>query len=200
MLVLALALLGAGCGDDNDSAGSTTTTTETTSAAPAPEELVARQSDVPDGFAADPGRTGVRGVEVAIEGLTPEQVDVVRRERVAGYQATFTSPSEGVITCTAARHLTSDGAQEVADIGVDHFEASLREEGPAPTSFDVGDAVGDESWAFTFESGGVDGFLVLWRDENVLGSCTGVGAVASDPSSIVAIARAQEERISSELD
>jgi hypothetical protein len=196
------ALLAAACGGSSDTTTAAETTnpidTVTTTASeptPDPKDLVAQLSDLPSGYSVDTKGTGPRSLADALENATtPEHVDLIRRERVAGYESQFESTNFNVINCTATVYRSSDGAAEAFGLGNKRAmdEASFK---PASLS----ESLGDEEEAYNAESGGFSVFVIVWRDRNVLGFCASSGLVPPDPAATIRVAQAQQARIAAAL-
>jgi hypothetical protein len=209
LLLLAMAAL-AGCGGGSDesattTAEATTTTEEATTEASAnaqldPKLLVAQLSDLPTGYSIDQEETGPTGLQRALQDKTPEEAALVRAERVAGYEILFESPKLRAIYCSAVVYRTTGGAEELYRLGVDQISATAKKEGGKAERASISEELGDERAAFNVEMEGLSSFMVVWRDENVIGVCVGGGPLATDPAETVLIAQAQQERMAAALD
>jgi hypothetical protein len=162
---------------------------------PDPKYLVPRLSDLPTRFSIVPGETFPTPLSwVVSDPWSAGAVGVIRRERVAGYQTSFWSPESGRIECSAAVYRSSNGASYVFRHRTKRFRAFVAaRHSQQPRS--VG-RIGDETASFRFELGRSKGLAVAWRYRNVLTSCTKLRSSAADLRQIVAVASAQQERIS----
>jgi hypothetical protein len=211
--VASFALLVVGCG--GGSSGSTTTTqTQTTTAAtatttttaadalastPDPKELVAQLSDLPTGYSIDTNHTGPATLADALKDHTPAEIALIRKERVAGYDAQFESPNLHVISCTALVYRSDQGAKELYDQGVQQVSQRAKQNGGTADPASIQEKLGDQTSAFNVTYQGVSLFTVVWRTRNVVSYCGSGGYVASDPAETVRVAQAQQKRIEDAL-
>jgi hypothetical protein len=214
-LLAASILLLSGCGGGGETATETVTvteptppesTTETTQSSetseptPDPKGLVAQLSDMPTGFRIDDEQSGPTSLEDTLEGASPEQQEVIRRERVEGYGVWFTTPN-GVeqTNCTATTYRSTDGAEEVLHIGFDRFAKGFASGELKGGQASIEEKIGSETRAYTIEQDGVSTFVVVWNYRNVNGVCISAGFLSTDPDETVRIAQAQQARIEAAL-
>jgi hypothetical protein len=162
---------------------------------PDPKYLVPQLSDLPTRFSIVPGETFPTPLSwVLADPWSAGAAAVIRRDRVAGYQTSFWSPESGRIDCSAAVYRSNSGASDVFRHRVTRFRAfvAVGHNRPPRSVW----RIGDETAAFRFELGRSKGLAVAWRYRNVLASCTKMRPSAADLRQIVAVALAQQERIS----
>lgn len=192
-LIAAIALAVAACGGGDgraQEAGREPT--------PDPKHLVAQLSDLPAGFSLVPGeRFRTRLANVLADPWSAGHEDLIRRERVAGYQTAFWSPESGRIECAAAVYRSSRGAGEVFRLRNRGFEAFLAA-GAVGRATGV-ERIGDQTKAYRYEIGHAKAVTVAWRYQNVLASCTALGLGPDDLRQIVGVALAQQQRIAGAL-
>lgn len=162
---------------------------------PNPKHLVPQLSDLPTRFSIVPGETFPTPLSwVLADPWSAGAAAVIRRDRVAGYQTSFWSPESGRIECSAAVYRSVRGASGVFRHRIARFRAFVAAgHNGQPRS---AGRIGDETSAFRFELGPSNGLAVAWRYRNVLASCTKLRSSAADLRQIVAVASAQQKRIS----
>jgi hypothetical protein len=158
------------------------------------QRLVPQLADLPPGFSLDPAESfPVPTSKILAEPPFSASLSaIIRRERLSGYQAAFTSPRGRPIECSAAVYRSSAAARKVYRLRTASFVAefharSLR----APT-------IGEETLASRFEGGQASYLGVTWRYRNVLSTCVS-GEGSSPRADMIVVARAQQERIESVL-
>jgi hypothetical protein len=195
-MVAALLLLAA-CGGDKG-ASRATHDSAADEPTPNPKHLLAQPSDLPPRFSLVPGeRIPVPLASILADPWSTGIADVVRRERVAGYQTSFWSPERQRIECAAAVYRSSKGAGEVFRLRSKRFAAFLaasKSGRPTPV-----ERIGDETRAYRFKPGSSKALTVTWRYRNVLASCGTMGVRPADLRQIVLVAVAQQARISQAL-
>ena len=185
LLLLGLVLAVTGCAAGSEHASPPTM--------PDAEQLVAHLSDLPVGFnlnlaesfpvptstiLADPWQAGSAGT--------------VRRERLSGYQASFTSPRAVRLQCSTAVYRTSAAARKVYRLRMTGAGSFVTELGGR--SRPVAE-IGDETDAHRFDIGPAHYLGVAWRFRNVLSTCVAARFTASPMADILVCARAQQARI-----
>ena len=177
LVVIALAV--AGCGTDSYESSTHDA-----------QRLVPELADLPPGFSLDPAESfPFPTSKILAEPFSASSSAIIRRERLYGYQAAFTSPRGRAIECTAAVYRSSAGASNVFRLRTQSIAAFLAESGGH--SLSVG-KIGEETYASHMElPASLDG--IAWRFRNVLSTC--VGPLAE----IRVVARAQQGRIARAL-
>jgi hypothetical protein len=154
---------------------------------------VVRSSDLPAEFTLDPGEThGIALQSVLADPFSAGTADVVRRERVAGYQATFRSPESGTVQCSATVYRSAAGADDVSQRRTRLFAVFVVHRGGRARR--VG-SIGDEAHAYSYPWSSGRGLTITWRDDNILASCISV-TPGGDLALLTRIALAQQARIS----
>jgi hypothetical protein len=153
--------------------------------------LVLEPSDLPVGWALVPGER--RRVPLAWVLRDPWSAgfrDVIRRERVAGFETSFWSPEHHRIECEAAVYRSVVGATRVFRLRNDRFQDFvLRLGGRSIRSKPIGQGTA----AFRLE-GRWKGSVVAWRYRNVLARCA-----AATLGEALSLARPQQRRIARTL-
>jgi hypothetical protein len=180
VVVVSAALVLAGCGSDPYE--SSTHDAQT---------LTPELSELPSGFSLDPGESfPVPTSKILAEPFSASSSALIRRERLYGYQAGFTSPRGRPIECTAAVYRSSAAARKVFRLRTESVAAFVAESGGR--SLRVG-TIGEESYGFRDDLEPVSHEAVAWRFRNVLSTC--IGPLAE----ILVIARVQQARIARAL-
>ena len=183
-------LLVGACGSSSTqslSAGAGSTTT------PDPKYLVLQLSDLPPGWAPVPGErlrvplTWVLG-DPWSAGLRP----LIRRERTAGYEASYWSPERRRVECEVALYRSGRSAKRVFALRARSYGSFVRAQ-HLGRSISV-QRVGDATSAFRMD-GRLKGFAVLWRYRNVLSGCKSVGPGPDGLSQTLALAVLQQQRL-----
>ena len=160
---------------------------------PDPKNLVVQLSDLPARFSLVPGETHPTPLAAVLaDPWSPSVADVIRRERVAGYQTTFRSPEAGTLQCTAAVYLSAAGAREVSQHQTRRFTAFVVDRGGRVQRVD---RIGEETHAYSYPWMSADGLTVTWRYGSVLSSCISISP-GGDLALLTRIALAQQARIS----
>ncbi len=180
MVVVTAVLALAGCGTDSYESSTQNA-----------QRLVPELSDLPSGFSIDPAESfPVPTSKILAEPFSASSSALIRRERLYGYQAGFTSPRGRPIECTAAVYRSSAAARKVFRLRTESVAAYVAQSGGR--SLRVG-KIGDESYASRLPLGPASYAGVAWRFRNVLSTC--VGPLAE----ILLIARVQQTRIARAL-
>jgi hypothetical protein len=116
----------------------------------------------------------------------------VRRERLSGYQTSFTSPRAVQLQCSAAVYRSSAAARRVYRLRITGVGSFVTEVGGR--SRPVAE-IGDEADAHRFDIGPAQYLAVAWRFRNVLSTCVAARFTASPMADILVCARAQQARI-----
>jgi hypothetical protein len=208
LVLAALTLALGGCGGAGDEGASptaeqTTATEPARQAPPSPEDLVARPSDFPSGYAVDREVSGPTTLAEELEYATSrEHAAAIRGQRVAGHEITAQNVDtlQGIY-CSATVYRSSKGAQEVFRLWTEQAPGQASEEGWTLERTDVDEPLGEETVAFNGETAEGTLFTILWRDHEVIGECGGAGIFVNDPpvDETVEVARAQQERIAEAL-
>jgi hypothetical protein len=122
--------------------------------------------------------------------------ELIRRERISGYQIAFTSPRARQIQCSVAIYRSGAAARQVYRLRAKRVAAFVVEAGGRLMTTA---RIGEETDAHRFALGRVAYRGLTWRFRNVLSSCTTAGGEPSLAEILVA-ARAQQARIASALD
>jgi hypothetical protein len=199
-LVVAAVLQLAACDIADESASTRAAGAQTTSAEPTPDpkHLVVQLSVLPDGFAIVPGESFPTPLaNVLADPSSAGHADLIKRERVAGYQAQFRGPESETIQCAAAVYRSSGGAGEIFRLRTERLGSLL-------STWLKGEwrqvrRIGAETRAYRFQIRRSRGLTVTWRYRNVLASCTTLGLRPADMQQIVRFAVAQQKRISEAL-
>jgi hypothetical protein len=156
--------------------------------------LIIRVSDLPPGFSVVPGeslRTPLAWV--LADPWSAGYRDLIRRERVAGYQSSFWTPQRHRLECEVAVYRSAAGARRVYALRMRRIAvvASDRDLGaPVPTA-----RIGAATRMFRME-GPWNGYLVAWRHRNLLADCTEDGLDARSSLQVRSAAVAQQRRLS----
>ena len=177
-----LALTVAGCG--NDSYESSTH---------AAQRLVPALSELPPGFSLDPAESfPVPTSRILAESPPDSASAIIRRERLAGYQAAFTSPRGRPIECRAAVYRSSAAARKI-------YRLLLQSIGDLDGRSVRVMKIGEETSASRFKIGSASYVGIAWRHRNVLSTCIS-GEETSARADMFVVARAQQHRIESVLE
>lgn len=180
MVVVSAVLVLAGCGTDSYESSTHNA-----------QRLVPELSDLPSGFSLDPAESfPVPTSKILADPFSDGSSALIRRERLYGYQAAFTSPRGHAIECTAAVYRSSAAARKVFRLRTKSVTAFVGESGGHSPR--VG-KIGEETYASHLDLGPASHDGVAWRFRNVLSTCIG-----SLPE-ILVIARAQQARIARAL-
>jgi hypothetical protein len=149
--------------------------------------LVPELSDLPSGFDLDPAESfPVPTSKILAEPFSASSSAIIRRERLYGYQAAFTSPRGHPIECTAAVYRSSAAARKVFRLRTQSVASFVAESGGRSLRVRK---IGEETYASRFYAGTASYEGVAWRFRNVLSTC--IGPLAE----ILVVARAQQARI-----
>ena len=188
-LVVAVVLFAVGCGTGG---GRPARQTEL-----AAQQLVPQLSDLPRGFNLNPAESfPVPTSKILADPWQGSSAAIIRRERVSGYQVSFTSPQAVRLQCSAAVYRSSAAARKVYRLrttGGASFVAKL-----GGRSLPVA-KIGEESHAHRFDIGSAEYLGVAWRFRNVLSACVGAGFTTSPMAEMLVVARAQQARIARAL-
>ena len=200
LIVAAVLLLAACAGGDGTSRPATTASAAAEpEPTPDPKYLVAQLSDLPPRFTLVPGeKIPLTLASVLADPWSAGVANVIRRERVAGYETSFWSPERRRIECSAAVYRSIEGAKRVYRNRTRRFAAFLaasRSGRTIPVK-----QIGEETDAYRFEIRGSRGLTLGWRYRNVLASCETLGLHPADLREIVFVAMAQQARISRALE
>jgi hypothetical protein len=197
-LISAAALLLTACAADDGASRATDSAADEPEPTPSPKHLLVQPSDLPLRFSPVPGeRIPVPLASVLADPWSAGATDVIRRERVAGYEASFWSPKRQRIECAAAVYRSRTGAREVFRRRSKRFEAFLAaSKSGRPTSVE---RIGDETHAYRFELGRSKALTLTWRYRNVLASCGTMGVRPADLRPILLLAVAQQARMAQAL-
>jgi hypothetical protein len=196
--LIAAAVVLTACGGDHGASRATDSTADEAEPTPNPKHLIVQPSDLPFRFSPVPGeRIPVPLASVLADPWSARGTDVIRRERVAGYEASFWSPQRQRIECAAAVYRSRTGAREVFRLRSKRFEAFLAaSKSGHPTSVE---RIGDETHAYRFELGRSKALTLTWRYRNVLASCGTMGVRPADMQPILLLAVAQQARMAQAL-
>jgi hypothetical protein len=197
-LIIASALVLSACAGDSGASRATDSTAAEDEPTPDPKHLLVQPSDLPFRVSPVPGeRIPVPLASVLADPWSAGGTDIIRRERVAGYEASFWSPQRQRIECAAAVYRSRTGAREVFRLRSKRFEAFLAaSKSGRPTSVE---RIGDETHAYRYELGRSSALTLTWRYRNVLASCGTMGARPADLRLILLLAVAQQARIAQAL-
>jgi hypothetical protein len=188
VVVLALALI-AGCGEGEHAHRNAART----GTMPDPRQLVVQLADLPSGYGLVAGETfSTPLASVLGDPGSGGYETLIRRERIGGYQTSVWTPDHRRIECSAAVYRSRRSARLVFGLRSAGVRGLTRTESRS-------EQVGEETRILRFEQRGPDGLSVRWRYRSVLAACTSVGRERSDLGHILAVARAQQERISRAL-
>lgn len=184
VLLAALPFALAGCG------GATSGQTERLLDA---RNLVAQLSDLPDGYDLVPAESfSVPLDRVLADPWATGSRALIRRERLSGYQAGFTTPSGRRLECSAAVYRSRAGATSIFSSRNRRFAAWVAARGgPAARA----EKIGDMARAFRYSVPRADGYTVVWRFHEVLSSCASMGSDPPEAGEILRAARGQQARI-----
>jgi hypothetical protein len=164
---------------------------------PDAEQLVAHLSDLPVGFNLNLAESfPVPTSTILADPWQASSAGTVRRERLSGYQASFTSPRAVHLQCSAAVYRSSTAARKVYRLRMTGAGSFVTELGGR--SRPVAE-IGDETDAHRFDIGPAQYLSVAWRFRNVLSTCVAARFTASPMADILVAARAQQARIAREL-
>jgi hypothetical protein len=196
-LIIAAALVLTGCTGDSASRA-TDSTAAKAEPTPDPKHLLVQPSDLPFRVSPVPGeRIPVPLASVLADPWSAGGAEIIRRERVAGYEASFWGPQRQRIECAAAVYRSRAGAREVFRLRSKRFEAFLAaSKGGRPTAVE---RIGDETHAYRYELGRSSALTLTWRYRNVLASCGTMGVRPAALRPIVLLAVAQQTRIAKAL-
>jgi hypothetical protein len=157
-------------------------------------QLVPHVSDLPSGFNLVPAESFPIPTSKTLAEPPPSAsaAAIIRRERLSGYQQSFTTPKAARIECSAALYRSSASAHKVyrlMAIGVASFVAEL-----GGRSLPVA-KIGEETVAHRFDIGSAEYLGVAWRYRDVLSTCVAGGFTASPLEELLVVARAQQQRI-----
>jgi hypothetical protein len=122
--------------------------------------------------------------------------DLIRRERIAGYQIAFTSPQAVQIHCSVAIYRSGAAARNVYRLRTKSAAAFVAEAGGRSTATA---RIGEVTDAHRFAVGRVPYLGLAWRFRRVLSTCVAASA-RSRMAEILVVARAQQARIAWVLD
>jgi hypothetical protein len=157
-------------------------------------QLVPQASDLPAGFNLVPAESFPIPTSKILAEPPPSASAsaIIRRERLSGYQQSFTTPKAARIECSAALYRSSASARKVyrlMTIGVVSFVAHAGGRSLAvPT-------IGEETNGHRFDIGAAEYLGVAWRYRNVLSTCVTGVSTTSPLEELFIIARAQQRRI-----
>jgi len=155
------------------------------------ERLVPQLADLPPGFSLDPAEAfPVPTSSILAEPFSASSSAIIRRERLSGYKAAFTSPRGHAIECSAAVYRSSAAAHDVFRLRTRSVAAFVGESDGH--SLRVG-KIGEEAYVSHLDLGTAAYDGVEWRFGNVLSTC--VGRLPE----ILMIARIQQTRIARTL-
>jgi hypothetical protein len=172
-------------------------TTRPGEATPDPRYLVAQASDVPAGFVRESSETtGPTALQTVLqEPWSAGGAALIRRERIAGYRATFVSPEARRIECGVAVYRSTRGGSKVFRLRTRGF-AALLATGKDPPMRDVHvRRIGDETRAFYLRSEFAEGLIIVWRYRNVVSSCTLTGLSPGAKKRLLGVVLAQQSRV-----
>ncbi|MET0938835.1 MAG: hypothetical protein ABWY51_06405 [Gaiellaceae bacterium] len=150
-------------------------------------QLVPQLSDLPPGFNLDPAESfPVPTSKILAEPFSASSSAIIRRERLSGYQAAFTSPLGHPIECSAAIYRSSASARKVYRLRTRSVNAFVVEVLRVTR-------IGEETQAARFDFGAAQYLGVAWRFRNILSGCVAGGS--SPRAEILVVARAQQRRI-----
>jgi hypothetical protein len=160
------------------------------------QRFVPQQSDLPAGFNVNLAESFPLPTSkiLAEPPFSPSSAAIVRRERVSGYQAAFTSPRGQTVLCSAAVYRSRAGARTVYRLRTASAAAFVA--AAAGGSLRV-ERIGEETRAIRFEAGPAKYFGVAWRFRNVLSTCV---TSPSGRQEMTTVALAQQARIAQVLD
>jgi hypothetical protein len=161
----------------------------------APRSLILQAADVPAGYAIE------RDAEMSPDDLANglgTTTPVLGRRLASGYVRSFTKGGEPFVCCVIDSILITTADEEAARATANEFRARSLALGSIET--DLGETVGDESRAFTFQQPAADGVLitltVLFRYANVVDAVEVTGRTGSfERPYVLEFARKQLQRI-----
>ena len=127
---------------------------------PNPKALVASVLDLPPGYRIDRENSGRWTFADVADSVRPEIAEVMRRELIAGYDASFDGPRW--IFCTAEVYRSSEGAAAFFRLARHDTVLADRE--------DLEETIGDESIAWWADEPGGGETFYLWREKNLIGN------------------------------
>jgi hypothetical protein len=189
LLLLAFALVATGCAAGSDQSARTTS--------PDAEQLVAQLSDLPAGFNLNLAESlPIPTSKILADPGQASSAAIIRRERVSGYQVSFTSPQAVRLQCSAAVYRSSAAARKVSRLRTTGGASFVAELGGR--SLPVAE-IGEETHAYRFDIGPAEYLGVAWRFRNVLSTCVAAGFTTSPMAVMLVVARAQQARIARAL-
>lgn len=184
LVVIALGL--AGCG------GSVQREVDSV-AAPDASQLVVQLADLPAGYDLVPAESFPVSTEKVLRlPWRAQAAELIRRERLSGYQNSFVSPSQTRLECNTAVYRSPAAAKDV------YRAQSLPRAQAARFGFPP---IGEESEAAWFRLGDVRYYAVTWRFRSVVAGCvTGRWFDGSPKDDLRTVAEAQQRRIAGVLE
>jgi hypothetical protein len=160
------------------------------------QRLVPQLADLPPGFSLDPAESfPVPTSKILAEPPFSASLSaIIRRERLSGYQAAFTSPRGRPIECSAAVYRSSAAARKLYRLRTQSVSAYVADLGGRSVRVTK---IGEETSASRFKGGSASYFGIAWRYRNVLSNC--VSGQGTPRAEVLVVARAQQERIESVL-
>jgi hypothetical protein len=183
LVAVALALAGCGNGTDRESASAE---------APDASQLVVQLSDLPAGYDLIPAESfAVSTAKVLRQPGLAKASELIRRERLSGYQNSFVSPTQTRLECNTAVYRSPAAASEVYRVQTLAGTRAGRFGFPP---------IGEESRPTWFLLGDVRYYAVTWRFRTVLAGCvTGRWFEGSPKMDLRTVAQAQQRRIAGVL-
>ena len=163
----------------------------------AAQQLVPQLSDLPAGFNLNLAESlPVPTSKVLADPWQASSAAIIRRERVSGYQVSFTSPQAVRLQCSAAVYRSSAAARKVYRLRMTGGASFVADSGGR--SLPVAE-IGEQTHAHRFDIGPAAYLGVAWRFRNVLSTCVAAGFTTSPMAEMLVVARAQQARIASAL-
>jgi hypothetical protein len=187
-LTTVLAVVGCSTGEERPVAPNT----------PDAEYLVPQLADLPIGFNLVPAESfPIPTSKILADPWQASSAAIIRRERVSGYQVSFTSPQAVRLQCSAAVYRSSAAARKVYRLRTSGSASFIGELGGR--SLPVAE-IGEETHAHRFDIGSAEYLGVAWRFRTVLSTCIAGDFARSPMAEVIVVARAQQARIASALD
>jgi len=157
------------------------------------QQLVPQVSDLPDGFNLIPAESfPIPNAKILGDPFLASSANIIRRQRISGYQIAFTSPKAARLECSAAVYRSSTAARDVYRLRKTSVASLLADVGGHPLRVVK---IGQEAQTARFELGSARYVSVAWRFRNTLSTCTAGGFRTSPMAELLVVARAQQARI-----
>ncbi|MEP6693522.1 MAG: hypothetical protein ABJB39_02640 [Chloroflexota bacterium] len=161
----------------------------------APQKVILQAADVPAGYVIEKDQEMTPDDLASGLGTTPP---VLKQRLALGYVRTFTKGGEPFVCCVIDSILITTADEGTARATANEFRARALELGSIEN--DLGETIGDESRAFTFQQPTNDGYLitltVLFRYANVVDAVEVTGQPGSfERPYVLEFAKKQLERL-----